>query len=77
MDFSHVTDAELIEARKQLIASAKKVASRKAFSKEFTDCMAVWQTIITKDKHRAENQECTLCQKCAVECPDDELPPLE
>ena len=66
VDLSQVTDAELVEARKQLIESAKKIASRKA-----------WQTIITKEKRTTENQEFTLCQKCAVECSDDEIPPLE
>jgi Pyruvate/2-oxoacid:ferredoxin oxidoreductase delta subunit len=66
VDLSQVTDDELAEARKQLIASAKKFASRK-----------VWQTITTKEKRTTENQEFTLCQRCVVECPDNEILPLE
>jgi hypothetical protein len=77
MDLSNVTDDELKEAWEQLKANAKNVAARKAFSKEFVDSIAVWQTIITKEKRPMENEEFTLCQRCVVENSDDELPPLE
>ena len=78
MDLSNVTDDELKEAWEQLRASAQRsVAPRKAFSKEFVDAISTWQTIITKEKRPLENEEFILCQRCVVETPDDELPPLE
>lgn len=78
INLSNVTDDERKDAWEQLRASAQRsVAPRKAFSKEFVDTISTWQTIITKEKRPMENEEFTLCQKCVVETPDDELPPLE
>jgi hypothetical protein len=78
IDLFPVTEAEMKEARKQLKASAKKVALQKTFSKEFAEGVALWETIVAKDKHRSmEKQEFTLCKRCVVECPDNELPSLE
>lgn len=70
-DLSQVTEAELKEAKDQLLASAKVYHARRALIE------SVRQMKIHFDEEDAKknlNRDFTLCQRCVVANPEEQLP---
>jgi hypothetical protein len=71
VDLSQVTEAELKEAKDQLLASAKVYKARRAL----IESGQLLKTIL--DEQRAKenaNREFTLCQRCVMASPQEQVP---
>lgn len=77
VDLSQVTEAEQKEAMEQLRASAKAHAARKLYKAREALIESVRQMKIHFDEEDAKknlNRDFTLCQRCVVANPEEQLP---
>ena len=77
IDLSQVTEAEQKEAMEQLRASAKASAARKLYKARQALIESERQLQILLDNSRATekgNRDFTLCQRCVVTSPEEQVP---
>jgi hypothetical protein len=77
IDLSPASEAEKKEAMDQLKAFTNEIAAQKVYQANQVLIKAAWQMKIAADERRAmENVNCdyTLCKRCVVERPDEQVP---
>ena len=71
VDLSQVTEAELKEAKDQLLASAKVYKARQALVESERQLQILLDN--SRATHNA-NRKHTFCQRCAVASPEEQVP---